>query len=47
MVQELYEREFSDLEATATVTSFLSLLASRKVREVLRQRQRRQMGPQS
>jgi hypothetical protein len=37
-VQELYEREFADLEATATVRSFLSVLASRNVRAVLRQR---------
>jgi len=35
-VQELYEREFADLEATATVKSFLSVLASRKVRAILR-----------
>jgi hypothetical protein len=37
-VQELYEREFADLEATATVRSFLSVLASRNVRAALRQR---------
>jgi len=37
-VQELYEREFADLEATATVRGFLSVLASRNVRAVLRQR---------
>ncbi len=35
-VQELYEREFADLEATATVRGFLSVLASRHVRAVLR-----------
>jgi hypothetical protein len=39
-VQELYEREFTDLEATATVRSFLCVLASRKVRAVLRQNHR-------
>jgi Protein of unknown function (DUF3562) len=39
-VQELYERELADLESTATVRSFLCVLASRKVREVLRQRHR-------
>ncbi len=37
-VQELYAREFADLEATATVKGFLSVLASRNVRAVLRQR---------
>jgi hypothetical protein len=37
-VRELYDREFSDLEATATVRGFLSVLASRKVRAVLRHR---------
>jgi hypothetical protein len=40
MVRELYERELADLEATATVRSFLSVLASRKVRAVLRHRHR-------
>jgi Protein of unknown function (DUF3562) len=37
-VQELYEREYADLEATATVRGFLSVLASRNVRAVLRHR---------
>ncbi len=35
-VQALYEREFATLEKTATVRSFLSVIASRNVREVLR-----------
>ena len=37
-VQELYEREFADLEATATVRGFLSVLATRHVRAALRHR---------
>jgi hypothetical protein len=35
-VKELYEREFAQLEATATVKGFLSLLAYRNVRVELR-----------
>jgi hypothetical protein len=37
-VRALYAREFADLEATATVRNFPQVLASRKVRAVLRQR---------
>ena len=37
-IQELYERELADLEATAKVRGFLSVLASRNVRAALRQR---------
>ena len=37
-VQVLYEREYADLEATATVRGFLAVLASRNVRAVLRNR---------
>jgi hypothetical protein len=37
-VETLYDREFAVLAATAKVRSFLSVLASRKVRIVLRQR---------
>jgi hypothetical protein len=37
-VQELYEREVADLEATATVKGFISVLASRNVRAALRRR---------
>jgi Protein of unknown function (DUF3562) len=35
-VEELYDREFAELEATATVRIFLSVLTSRKVRTALR-----------
>ena len=35
-VEELYDREFAQLEATATVRIFLSVLTSRKVRTALR-----------
>lgn len=37
-VQALYEREFAGLEATATVRGFLSVLACRNVRAVLRRK---------
>ena len=33
---ELYDHEFAELEATATVRNFLAVLASRKVRATLR-----------
>ncbi len=36
-VRELYERELAQLEATAKVRGFLSVIASRKVRLVLRE----------
>jgi len=35
-VRALYERELAQLEATASVRGFLSLLACRNVRKVLR-----------
>ena len=35
-IAELYDHEFAELEATATVRNFLAVLASRRVRATLR-----------
>jgi len=35
-VADLYDHEFAELEATATVRDFLAVLASRRVRATLR-----------
>ena len=37
-VKELYERELAQLEATAKVRGFITLLVSRNVRKALRER---------
>jgi hypothetical protein len=37
-VVQLYEREFAMLTGSARITSFLTILTARKVREILRQR---------
>jgi hypothetical protein len=38
-VAQLYEHELTGLKVGARVTSFLTILTTRKVREILRQRQ--------
>ena len=37
-IAELYERELAALTVSARITGFLSILTTRKVREILRQR---------
>ena len=46
-VAQLYEREFAVLTVGARITGFLTILTTRKVREILRQRSHLQTVPQT